>query len=97
MRRDWSYGCGDGLRIGLMICMRCHKPIAYTDFRYREREEDYVLEHRECSTEDPAWARIDAERQKVKDDCATMLAEAIAFRDKWDVSDLDALIYRLEP
>lgn len=96
MRRDWSYANGTSQKIGLMICSRCSKPIT-GEYRNREREYDYVLEHRECCPEDPRWQVIDRDREKVRTDCATMLAEAKAFRDKWDVSDLDDLINGLEP
>lgn len=64
MAKNWEYSDAAFNKCGLMICTACRKKIASGQFRYRETDEAYLSQHRECSSDDPQWAKIDAEASK---------------------------------
>jgi hypothetical protein len=48
--------------------------------------------HRACCADDAGWKKVDAEQAARDRRNDEMLADAIAFRSKWGVNDLDDLI-----
>jgi hypothetical protein len=81
---------------GLMKCALCGKKITEGDYRTREKPKAYVTWHRACCLEDPKWAQIEADRATHSERIRNMHADAIVFRGKWGVSDLDELIEELQ-
>lgn len=68
-----------------MVCNACGRNIGDGEFRYRETEEKFVVQHRECSESDSAWAVRDVERgdqKKVQDE---YISDLKAFTDKWRI------------
>ena len=62
-RRDWRYGVAPGQQVGLMICTACRTKIETGEFRYRETEEAYLPQHKQCSLGDPEWVKME-QRQR---------------------------------
>lgn len=84
-------------RCGDMICGECRQPISEGEYRvYQKSCPDegwrFVTHHRECSANDIAWEAKDKIEQNRKDHNNKLRQAAIAFRDKWGISDLDDLI-----
>lgn len=79
-------------RCGLMRCSVCNKPIEAGAFRYYEKRDAYVTQHRACCEEDAMWAKIDAAaaagaaKQKARSDACR------AFKAQWGVDELDEYI-----
>lgn len=73
----------------MMICCTCRKKIEHGDFRYRSTEAGFVTQHRNCSIDDPAWARRDRDARRLAafhERRRTAFSEFVA---KWgDPSDL---------
>lgn len=92
MAKKYSYAHTSYSHCGLMICSGCSKKITDGDYRYREGKDGYILHHRDCSQDDPQWNVIKKQREDAAKRYADMLREAIAFRDKFQVDDLDELI-----
>lgn len=92
MAKKWSYASAQNMKLGPMNCFVCGKKISTGLYRYREKPECYVVQHRACVPDDPQWARIDAENAQYQKRNQEMLADCIALRDKWQISDLDELI-----
>lgn len=59
-------------------------------------KDGFITQHRICSVNDRGWAKLDADREASSINQAKKLAAAKAFRDVWQVSDLDDLIDGLE-
>lgn len=82
--------------MGFMRCASCHKPITQDDkgfarepFAYYETSEAYVTFHRECTKDNPAWAKYDSDNAK-REAHETAFKEACrAFQEKWKIDDLD--------
>jgi hypothetical protein len=80
-----------------MICGECNKPISEGEYRaYQKSCPDegwkYVTHHRKCSANDIAWEAKDKAKQSRIDYNNKFYLAAIAFRDQWNVSELDELI-----
>ncbi len=84
-----------------MTCRSCGKPIADGPWRRctqsKGGEHGYVTHHRACSPDDAGWTRHDQRRRDGAVQADRLRAAAMAFRDKWGVSDLDDLIEELTP
>lgn len=96
--KQWTYTIADNCRTGTMICTCCGKKITTGEYRYRmkyhsDSDKDYFInQHRECTLDDPNWAKLSKEALLREERNKQMLAEAIAFRDKWNTYELDELI-----
>lgn len=93
-RKDWSYTNATSGSHGLMRCCSCGKAIE-GEYRVRDAGSKFVTQHRACSRDDPMWARIDRERNAKAKHYNDLRQAAIAFRDRWGISDLDDLIESL--
>jgi len=86
---------------GTMVCAACNKAIVVGEYRSYMRSKSYdwayVVHHRDCCADDPQWAKRDRAKGDGDKMRAAQLADAIAFRDKWDCADLDELIDSLAP
>ncbi len=84
---QWDYNNARSSRHGEMICGKCRQPI--TEGRYRTRQKSkggdwgYSNQHEACSSEDPEWARIDAEQAKYLEEHRQFVAACIEFKAKW--------------
>lgn len=86
-----------GSSCGTMVCGACGQPITNCEYRsYQRSDKDegwrFVTHHRDCCANDAGWAKLDAARASSIDRDRIMLAQAEAFRDRWNVDDLDDLI-----
>ena len=70
-----------------MQCRACHKPIIEGDYRVRETRDAYLTYHRSCTSDDPEWSRIDAQRAESAARQEEYLRDCRAFYDKWGVAD----------
>lgn len=93
---DHQYLDTRGASCGTMICGGCNSPIREGQFRAYKRTKNYdwgfVTHHRACCSEDPAWAKQDVAAAAHEQHCSDLRAAAIAFRDRWIITDLDELI-----
>jgi hypothetical protein len=80
-----------------MVCCSCGKPIEAGEYRWREKADAYVTQHRACSPDAPEWRSLDANRKAQSGHNERLLAAAVAFRARWSVDDLDDLIEGLTP
>lgn len=62
-KKHWYYSHSGGQKVGRMICGSCHRPVEGW-YRYREGRDGYVVQHRQCCADDPAWKQIDKESQE---------------------------------
>ncbi len=81
---------------GLMICAACSKPIETGQYRVKDTPDAYITHHRACLPLDPMWERMDAEKAEQIRNMEMMLADAEAFRKRWDTEALDELIGELQ-
>lgn len=96
-RTDWQYITNwQSSQHGTMRCNACGKPIEGA-YRVRDGRNGFVLMHRACSASDPGWALVDRKEADRAAHYQGLLQAAIAFRDRWGVSDLDDLIESLSP
>lgn len=95
-KRHYVYVALPWSSVGLMCCSCCGKKITEGQYRYFETEEAYVPQHRACCEDDPEWKQLDKEQAIREQQRSDMLADAIAFRDKWGVTDLNELIEELK-
>lgn len=93
---QWEYSNASYQKVGLMICTACRKQILTGEYRFRETEEAYLPQHRSCCESDPAWKKSDEQEVVRKKRLFDMLIDAVAFKAKWNVDDLDELIIELE-
>lgn len=94
-KHHWQYTNSTGTRVGLMRCTTCNQSIE-GDYRYRETEDAYLPQHRDCCASDPMWARLDACTAAEIKQYRVKLAAYQAFRDQWDEEDLDDSIAGIE-
>lgn len=56
-KKEWRYTNSNITIAGTMICTSCNKGIGVArQFRYHCTDKGYVVQHRECSKDDPNWA-----------------------------------------
>lgn len=75
-----------------MRCTACQKPVSEGEFRIRETEEAYLVQHRHCSTDDENWAKLDAVVVEGLGRMKVRLTAYLAFREEWKADDLDESI-----
>jgi hypothetical protein len=85
MAKKWTYANARGCTYGTMICTVCKKKITSGEFRVRETEEAYLPQHRACSSNDPNWAKLDADKQNYINGVKERLAAFIEFKKQWNV------------
>ena len=86
--KTWSYADSSSSRHGLMICSACGEDITGA-YRYREGKNGFITQHRFCSSDDAAWAKLDKQRESMQSREKQRLAAYIKFRDKWGTTALD--------
>jgi NAD-dependent SIR2 family protein deacetylase len=91
-KRTWTYCDTSRGSYGTMRCTACHKLVKEGQFRVRETEEAYLVQHRHCSEQDENWAKMDAGVVENLVKMKERLAAYLAFREKWEASDLDESI-----
>jgi hypothetical protein len=91
MAKQWTYTDALGQQVGLMICTACHKPIDSGEYRFRETEEAYLPQHRECSANDPCWAQVDKRRREQAAFFAKRKAALQAFVNEFGAPDDDLI------
>ena len=89
MTYHWEYANTLWLKLGRMICTECQHPIVQGDFRYRETDDAYLPQHRDCCADDTMWREIDNERITEHARLSQYLSDCIAFREKWNIDTLD--------
>ena len=87
MSKSWRYDEAETRKVGTMICTACRKPITTGSFRYRETESAFLPQHRECSADDPNWAKMDTGRKMAAEQEVQRRVEFAAFVDKWGLPD----------
>lgn len=93
-RKDWSYENSSSAAHGRMRCSVCRQPIQ-GEYRVRDAGNAFVTQHRACCPADPMWARLDRNRAAQAKHYNDLLQAAIAFRDRWGITELDELIESL--
>lgn len=95
-KKDWSHwNCSMGSH-GEMRCCSCGKKITSGDYRVRQNSKGFITQHRNCSVDDPEWAKRDASNQAYLNGLKERLDAYKAFRDKWNESALDEEIELIE-
>ena len=92
MRRHWYYVNDCRQKVGLMICTHCNSPITEGEYRYRETDDAYLPQHRNCSEHDQKWQEIDAKREADTKFAAERKEAARQFVEKWGVTDLEEIL-----
>ncbi|OZI59916.1 hypothetical protein [Bordetella genomosp. 11] len=90
--RNYSYAEASSVQVGLMRCSVCNGKIRRGQFRYYATPDAYVSQHRSCCADDPKWKKLDEQAAAWRARQVALLADAQAFRAKWQISDLDELI-----
>ena len=82
-----------------MICGACRKSIdeKTEDFRAGVKSDPlegwrYVTHHRACLPDDGEFRSLELRRERQAEHNKSLLSAAIAFRDQWQVDNLDDLI-----
>lgn len=89
--KTYAYANANNTKLGPMICACCGKPIEAGQFRYRETPRSYVLHHRDCSVDDPQWAKLDKEVEARRTKAAAISKDLDAFMTKHGI-DADDLL-----
>lgn len=85
--RKFEYSHTDYGRHGTMICCRCNKPICKGEYRIEDKPDRFILWHRECSTEDKEWPKLDAKRKEQAEQFAAYKQACREFVAKWGKPD----------
>lgn len=59
-KKHWQYCNVSHGSHGTMRCTACGKRVTEGEYRVRETEDAFLVQHKSCSLQDPAWARRDA-------------------------------------
>jgi hypothetical protein len=91
MAKNWSYAHAGGMKLGPMVCACCGKKVEGW-YRFREKPDKYVVQHRECTQDDPTWAAMDAREAASRERHQALVKACIEFRAKWGITELDEII-----
>ncbi len=81
----WTYANKSWASYGTMRCTACGKQVTEGDYRVRETEEAYLVQHRACCENDPYWAKLDKEIIEQYESMKLRLAAFREFKKQWNV------------